>query len=130
MPWWGRSSDPDPDPKSAPKDFSDGSASDFSTGPDFSSSDIGGAVAAGGGGGIADIQQFSMALQSQIAVQKAITEMTDLAFEKCITGKPGDSLGSKETNCVHSTVNKWLDTNEFMIRRLQKKQQAQLGSLG
>mmetsp|Transcript_37645 Transcript_37645/g.82456 ORF Transcript_37645/g.82456 Transcript_37645/m.82456 type:complete len:124 (+) Transcript_37645:108-479(+) len=118
MPFWSRDSEP-----SAPaeKAFSDGSAG-FASGPDMSG---GGALGAAGGGG--QMEQFSLQLRQQIMVQTVINNLTDQSFEKCITAKPGDSLSGKEAACIHATVNKWLDTNEFMIGRMGKKQQAQAG---
>ena len=50
-----------------------------------------------------------------------IVHSTLKAFEKCITGKPGDSLSGKEAACVNATVCKWLDTNEFMQGRMSRK---------
>eukprot|EP00568_Trieres_chinensis_P000471 CAMPEP_0183309936 /NCGR_PEP_ID=MMETSP0160_2-20130417/27456_1 /TAXON_ID=2839 ORGANISM="Odontella Sinensis, Strain Grunow 1884" /NCGR_SAMPLE_ID=MMETSP0160_2 /ASSEMBLY_ACC=CAM_ASM_000250 /LENGTH=111 /DNA_ID=CAMNT_0025474045 /DNA_START=25 /DNA_END=357 /DNA_ORIENTATION=+ len=111
MGWFNRGSGDDSESSSAsPKDFSDGSASDFESGSDFSSDSSGGGLSAPGGGAAAamgDMQQFSMALQQQILVQKVIGDLSDIAFEKCIVGKPGESLSGKEAACVHSTVNKW-----------------------
>ena len=71
--------------------------------------------------GLGDMQQFSIALRQQIMVQTVINTLSDKAFEKCITGKPGDSLSGKEAACVNATVCKWLDTNEFMQGRMSRK---------
>uniref|UniRef100_A0A7S4R3S7 Mitochondrial import inner membrane translocase subunit n=1 Tax=Ditylum brightwellii TaxID=49249 RepID=A0A7S4R3S7_9STRA len=121
MGWFGGSS--------SGSDSSASSSSDFSSNTDFTSadeSDFGSSSASlggGGGGGVSDIQQFSVALRQQIVVQQVITSLTDTAFERCITGKPGENLSSKETACIHASVAKWLDSNEFMMGRLAKKQQ-------
>ena len=80
--------------------------------------------------GLADMQQFSMALRQQILVQTVITDLCDTAFQQCITGKPNESLSGKEAACIHSTVNKWMDTNEFIMGRLAKKQQQASGASG
>ena len=109
MPFWG-SSDSDK-ASDGPKDF---------TSSDEASFDAGGY---GGGGGAMEMQQFSVALQQSVLVQTIITNLSDTAFAKCIVGKPGDSLSGKEAACIHSTVNKLMDTNEFMMGRLAKKQQ-------
>ena len=85
----------------------------------------GGAAGLGVGGNA--MQQFALQMRQQMMVQTVINNLTDTAFEKCITSRPGDSLSGKEAACVHATVNKWLDTNEFMMGRLQKKQEAQAG---
>mmetsp|Transcript_10489 Transcript_10489/g.14702 ORF Transcript_10489/g.14702 Transcript_10489/m.14702 type:complete len:126 (-) Transcript_10489:364-741(-) len=118
MPWWGGSKD---------DSSSDAGTSDFSSNTDFTSDDDAGFAAASNasamsGGG--DIQQFSMALQQQMLVQQVITKLTDVAFERCITGKPGDSLSGSQAECIQASVGKWMDTNEFMMGRLAKKQQA------
>jgi hypothetical protein len=68
-----------------------------------------------------DMQQFSLALRQQMMVQTVINTLTEKAFEKCITGKPSDSLSGKDVACVNATVCKWLDTNEFINGRMARK---------
>lgn len=118
MPFWSRSDDSDKSQQS--KDFSSDDLSSYS-----SSDSLG-----GGGGddalmasatGLGDMQQFSLALRQQMMIQTVISTLADKAFEKCITGKPGDSLTGKEAVCVNATVGKWLDTNEFMNGRMERK---------
>ena len=80
---------------------------------------MGGAPPAGGG----DLQQFSRQLQQSIMVETVMMNLSDRAFQICITGKPGESLTGKEAACIHATVNKYLDTQAFMAGRLAKKMQ-------
>jgi hypothetical protein len=115
MGWFGGSSSDTSDDAPPPKSFDDGSAA-------FSSSDAGIGMSSGN-----DMQDFGMALQQQLIVQQVISQLTDTAFQKCITGKPSDSLSGSNVACIHSTVNKWMDTNEFMMGRLAKKQQQRGG---
>lgn len=101
---------------------------------DTSSSFSGGSpMAAGGGGGMtqSDMQQVAANLQQQALVQAIITDITTEAVKKCLTGNPKDSkLNGTQVACIHSTVNKWMDTNEFMNGRMQAKtQQAQRGGM-
>mmetsp|Transcript_4594 Transcript_4594/g.9268 ORF Transcript_4594/g.9268 Transcript_4594/m.9268 type:complete len:123 (-) Transcript_4594:205-573(-) len=86
----------------------------------------------GGGGGLGDMQQFGMALQQQVLIQQAITDMSDRAFVKCITGSIKDGhLTGKEVACIQAATNKWLDTNELLMGRLARKsQQAAQGQGG
>ena len=63
-------------------------------------------------------------------VAKAITVLTDKSFERCISGKPGDSLSGKDVACIRATVGKWMDTNEFMMGRMGKKLQQASGGGG
>lgn len=118
MGWFGGGSTEEAPP---PRDFSDGSTS-FSAGEGMSSAPSSMMGSSGN-----DLQDFSMAIQQQMIVQKVISKLTDEAFRKCITSKPSDSLSGSQVACVHSTVNKWMDTNEFMMGRLAKKQQQQGG---
>jgi hypothetical protein len=109
----------------------------FSTGEDFSgggganmmsssSGGGGGGGAAGGGGqGAAELQQMSMMLQQQMLIQQVINDLSDKSYEKCITSRPNDTLNGTQVACISSTVNKWLDTNEFINGRLGKKAQQQ-----
>ncbi len=79
----------------------------------------------GGAGGAAEIQQMSMMLQQQMLVQQVINDLSDKSYEKCITAKPSETLTGSQVACVKATVNKWMDTNEFITGRLEKKAQQQ-----
>ena len=87
------------------------------------------AMPSGGSGasGMQELQQASMMIQQQMMVQQVISDLSDRSYEKCVTSKPSESLSGSQVACVKSTVNKWLDTNEFMTGRLAKKSQAQSG---
>lgn len=74
--------------------------------------------------GTSELEEFSVALQQQVLVQTVVTSMSDSAFIRCLQGKPGDSLNGREVACIHATVGKWLDTNEFMMGRMAKKEGA------
>lgn len=88
-------------------------------------------MASGGGGATsassaaAEMQQMSMMLQQQMLVQQVINDLSDRSYEKCITSKPSETLTGSQVACVKATVNKWMDTNEFITGRLEKKAQQQ-----
>mmetsp|Transcript_15505 Transcript_15505/g.32102 ORF Transcript_15505/g.32102 Transcript_15505/m.32102 type:complete len:129 (+) Transcript_15505:86-472(+) len=89
-------------------------------------------MSSGGGGGAvsassaaAEMQQMSMMLQQQMLVQQVINDLSDRSYEKCITSKPSETLSGSQVACVKATVNKWMDTNEFITGRLEKKAQQQ-----
>lgn len=124
MSWWGSGSNNDNDnissSSSGAKDFkSDGETSGFGGGSNMMASGSGG----GGDSGMAELQQAGLALQQQLLVQQVINDLTDRSYEKCITGRPSSELSGSHVACIKATVNKWLDTNEFMTGRLAKKQQ-------
>ena len=117
MPFWSRSSADDSNPQES-KDFTTDDVSGFtSSDTNFASSGDDPTMMAAA----TDIEQFSVALRQQMMVQTVINTLADKSFEKCITGKPGDSLSGKEVACVNATVCKWLDTNEFMNGRLNRR---------
>jgi hypothetical protein len=116
MPFWSRNSEKE----EQSKDFTSDDASAFSSsGTNFAPSSDDPMMSQATS--LNDIQQFSMALRQQMMIQTVINTLTDKAFEKCITGKPGDSLTGKEVGCVNATVCKWLDTNQFMSGRMERK---------
>lgn len=82
-------------------------------------------ASAGGSSGVQELQQASLMLQQQLLVQQVINDLSDRSYEKCVTSKPSDSLSGSQVACIRATVNKWLDTNEFMTGRLAKKSQQQ-----
>lgn len=114
MSWWGGSKE---EPKEKGFVADDANA--------FHGSDIGGGASYGGGGagGLSEFQQFSIGLQQQMVVQQAITDLSDRAFQKCITSTKDAELSGREVACIHAVTNKWLDSNQFMVGRLAKKQQ-------
>mmetsp|Transcript_7772 Transcript_7772/g.8897 ORF Transcript_7772/g.8897 Transcript_7772/m.8897 type:complete len:126 (-) Transcript_7772:152-529(-) len=121
MPFWGGSKNDG--------DTSGGETSFTSDDAAYGGSSMGGGDI-GGAGGAEEIQQFALAIQQSIVVQKVISSLTDTSFEKCITSKPGESLSGSNVACIHSIVNKMIDTNEFMMGRLAKKQQQASGGGG
>ena len=124
MSWWGGSKKEDP----AEKGFSDGSADFADSGPNLMQHPSG-SSGSGGGSGMAEFQQFSVGLQQQVLVQQVITELTHTAFQKCCSSSKRDSqLTGKEVACIHAATNKWLDSNEFLMGRIAKKQQQQAAS--
>ena len=85
----------------------------------------GGVGGSGGGSGWEEFQEFSVQLQQQVLVQQVITELSHRAFEKCASSSSTTSsqLSGKEAACISAVTNKWLDANEFLAGRLQRKQQ-------
>jgi hypothetical protein len=83
------------------------------------------APSGGGGGSMAEFQEFAQQIQQQTMIQQAVTDMSDKAFLKCINSTKDSKLTGREVACIYSVTNKWLDTNEYMVGRLSKKGQQQ-----
>jgi hypothetical protein len=81
MPFWSRGHEEKTPPS---KDFSDLLA-DFQDSMPISNPNSFSTSAMGGGGAVADIQQFGLAIQEQMLIQHTIlTNLSDKAFDACI----------------------------------------------
>lgn len=136
MSWFGGGSKKDDQIETTPeRGFSDlgGSSSSYNTSPNMYGSGSGGGVSGSSNinnnSGLQEFQEFSVALQQQVLVQTVITDLTQKAFSKCCaTATTNNTLTGKEAACISAVTNKWLDSNEFLVERLQRKQQHQGGS--
>lgn len=118
MPFWSKGNKEE---APAARDFTSSDEAAFDSGSSLSlpSSSIGGSNNAGAAAA-AEMQQYIGAIQEQMIIQETITDISDKAFEKCVT-KPNESLSGKEAACMQAVTLKWLDTNQFMMKRMQKK---------
>jgi len=121
MGWFGGGSDDGGSGEA--KSFTSDDAAGYGGGANMMSGGGGGGSAASDGA--AEMQQMSMMLQQQMLVQQVINDLSDKSYEKCITSKPTETLNGTQVACVKATVNKWMDTNEFITGRLEKKAQQQ-----
>jgi Tim10/DDP family zinc finger len=126
MGWFGGGSSDESSSSSSASDsgFSDDSSL-YSSSPNMYGSS---ASSGGGSSGLQEFQEFSVALQQQVLVQSVITDLTHKAFEKCCTSATtSNTLTGKEAACISAITNKWLDSNEFLAGRLQRKSQQSSG---
>jgi len=92
--------------------------------PSFAGPSVGSSVG-GGGGGAPSQEALQMAVlqeQQKALVQQVISKLTEISFEQCVD-RPEASLTSRQRNCVHNVVGKYLDTSEFVIGRTTKQAQ-------
>lgn len=66
---------------------------------------------------VAELQQFMETENQKAVIQAAISKLTDICFEKCIT-KPGNKLDSSEANCVANCAGRFLDSSVFVVNRM------------
>ena len=128
MSWWGGSKKEDAPAKEA--DFTSHDDAGFRSGSNLMTSAPSSSSSSGGGGsaasaGLQQLQQIELAIQQQMAIQQVINDLSDRSYTHCITSKPSETLSGSQAACIQSTVNKWMDTNEFIMGRLQKKSAAQ-----
>jgi hypothetical protein len=121
MPFWSKGNNDDAPPAS--RDFTSSDEAAYSSSSSFGAPAGGGNTSSAAAAAAAEMQQMVGALQQQAIIQDTISNLADKAFEKCIT-KPGDSLSGREAACVEAVSLKFLDTNQFLVQRMQKKMNA------
>lgn len=131
MSWFGGGNKKDDNietDSSQERGFSDlgAGSSSYSSSPNMYGS---GGLGSSGSSGLQEFQEFSVALQQQVLVQTVITDLTEKAFNKCCTtATSNNTLTGKEAACISAVTNKWIDSNEYLMERLTRKQQQQGGS--
>jgi hypothetical protein len=131
MSWFGGGNKKDDNNIESEPAYSDLGSSSYASSPNMYGSGSSSSSGASGSSssGLQEFQEFSVALQQQVLVQTVITDLTQKAFSKCCTtATSNNTLTGKEAACISAVTNKWLDSNEYLVERLQRKQQQQGGS--
>ncbi|KAH7107014.1 Tim10/DDP family zinc finger-domain-containing protein [Auriculariales sp. MPI-PUGE-AT-0066] len=68
-----------------------------------------------------ELAQFLEREQAQARVQSTIQTMTEMCWDKCITGSSFGRFSSKEESCLNNCVDRFLDTSLFMVKKLSGK---------
>ena len=89
-------------------EFDSFAASDSGT-YDFSS-DPSGAVGGSAAGSMAQLQMMVQQEQQKALVQQAISSITEIAWDKCMGGRPDSTLSSRESTCLENVAKSYLDT--------------------
>jgi hypothetical protein len=67
-----------------------------------------------------DQKKLAQGLQQQTALMQGFASVTHKCFLKCIP-KPGKSLSHTEETCATNCVDRYADSQLFMIQRLQEQ---------
>ena len=65
-----------------------------------------------------ELQEFVAFEQQKAMLHEQIHNYTDMCWDKCI-GKVGTKLDKYEENCLGNCVERFLDTSEWLVKRLQ-----------
>ena len=71
-----------------------------------------------------ELQAFMETENQKAVIQAAISKLTEMCFDKCVT-KPGTRLDSSEANCVANCAGRFLDSSVFVVNRMMAKRQQQ-----
>ncbi|XP_060935375.1 mitochondrial import inner membrane translocase subunit Tim8 A [Limanda limanda] len=78
-----------------------------------------------GQGGAADpqLQQFIEVESQKQRFQQLVHQMTEVCWEKCMD-KPGPKLDSRTETCFVNCVERFIDTSQFILNRLEQTQRS------
>ena len=64
------------------------------------------------------VQRFMQVEAQKQRFQQLVHGMTDQCWETCVD-KPGNKLDSKTENCITNCVERFLDTTNYVVNRLE-----------
>ena len=74
------------------------------------------------------LQQFiEMETQKQ-RFQQLVHELTADCWDTCVQGAPGQRLERKTESCLVNCVDRFIDTSNYIVNRLEKEGEAQMAS--
>ena len=120
MSWFGGGNKKDESDSTSERGYSDlgSNSASYASSPNMYGGSTSGSSSSSG---LQEFQEFSVALQQQVLVQTVITDLTHKAFGKCCaTATSNNTLTGKEAACISAVTNKWLDSNEYLVERLQR----------
>jgi len=71
-----------------------------------------------------ELQNFLRQEQARAQMQQTIAKLTDVCWNKCMTGTPGSYLSSREQACFDNCAKRFLDTTQYVIQRFAHQQNA------
>lgn len=81
------------------------------------------ASAAGLGAADPQLQRFIEVETQKQRFQQLVHQMTELCWEKCMD-KPGPKLDSRAETCFVNCVERFIDTSQFILNRLEQTQKS------
>uniref|UniRef100_A0A8C3QXB5 Tim10-like domain-containing protein n=17 Tax=Neoaves TaxID=3078114 RepID=A0A8C3QXB5_9PASS len=92
-------------------------------GPGHTGSAMDAPSAAGLGGADPQLQRFIEVETQKQRFQQLVHQMTELCWEKCMD-KPGPKLDSRAETCFVNCVERFIDTSQFILNRLEQTQKS------
>ena len=65
------------------------------------------------------IQRFVEAETQKQRFQQLVHTLTDRCWDLCMDSKPGQSLSSKTEGCMTNCVERFIDTTNYIVNRLE-----------
>jgi import inner membrane translocase subunit TIM8 len=72
------------------------------------------------------LQRFLEAETQRQRFQQLVHSITDECWDTCVSGAPGQKLDRKTETCVVNCVERFIDTSNYIVNRLEKEGEAEL----
>ena len=114
---WPFSSGSNKEPETASPSLSSFDSGSSYSNSESSYSDSSSMYSAGSVGGGRSLQEEIQMEAQKIEVQQMILQLTQMAFDKCVT-KPGSSLSGSEKSCIEGSIGKYIDSKMLISNKL------------
>ncbi|KAL5724433.1 hypothetical protein ACHQM5_007699 [Ranunculus cassubicifolius] len=58
--------------------------------------------------------------QKKAMLQEMVGKLTDVCWDKCITGTPGNKFSGSEANCLSQCAQRYMDVTVMVFKRFQQ----------
>ncbi|XP_020248405.1 mitochondrial import inner membrane translocase subunit TIM8 [Asparagus officinalis] len=70
----------------------------------------------------AEFQRMIEQERQKAMVSEMVGKLTNLCWDKCITGTPGSKFSSGETSCLTNCAQRYVDMSVIIMKRFQSMQ--------
>ncbi|CAN6443208.1 unnamed protein product [Victoria cruziana] len=70
----------------------------------------------------AKFQQMLEQEKQRAMVNEMVAKLTDVCWEKCITGSVGSSFSNSETNCLKNCAQRYVELSMLTVQRFKTMQ--------
>ncbi|XP_031277321.1 mitochondrial import inner membrane translocase subunit TIM8 [Pistacia vera] len=66
-----------------------------------------------------ELQRFLNQEKEKAMVNEMVAKLTNVCWDKCITGTPGSKFSSSESACLSNCAQRYLDMSVIIMKRFQ-----------
>ncbi|KAA8540651.1 hypothetical protein F0562_024430 [Nyssa sinensis] len=67
----------------------------------------------------AELQQFISQEKQKAMLNEMVAKLTNVCWDKCITGTPGSKFSSSESSCLSNCAQRYMDLSVIIMKRFQ-----------
>ncbi|XP_072974196.1 mitochondrial import inner membrane translocase subunit TIM8 [Typha angustifolia] len=70
----------------------------------------------------AELQRFIEQEKQKAMISEMVGKLTNVCWDKCITGTPGSKFSSSESTCLTNCAQRYLDMSMIIAKRFESMQ--------